>query len=234
VPVASDRIRASLTVVNAGNLAARSVSVFVYASVDDVFGPEDYPVSVGHVSVDGVEAGETRTVPMTLSPYDSLGRTGPYRLFAVVNGLQVTGELDATNNVSMGPLVTMPAAKEDTSVGAFPVSTESLNRGRGGGVLPVRLRVGTLTYTPRRGPLVVQLLQRTGGTDDAPELTPVATVVRRVRLRPKAAKSLVVRVRPAHQLAAGSYFVAAGFGGTPDEAASAERRMLVAGPLAVA
>ncbi len=192
-PVAGDAGLAVVDVFNTGGRALGRMDITVGAS------PDGTPASAVRLADDrvGVHLGHDRvavyrlpfTLPATLP-------AGTYRILAVVDAANDFDESSESNNVAVGPAITVAAAVDDVAVSVTAPAT--VHAGRPATVAVQLKQVGTAAES---GPttITVTLAPAAGGT---PQL--LATVTRPVRIGPLHAATVRVRVS-VPRLAAGRY-----------------------------
>jgi hypothetical protein len=202
--------RARVRIANTGETAAAgAASVGLYLSADEYLDAAD-PLVVTVPKNLRVRPRGARTLNLPFTFPDNVA-AGSYRLLAWADSGKALAERNEANNVgASAAAVALTPAVRDFSATFSQVSVRPGRLPRGSASLLVRYDGNT----PVNGPLSIELRASSDTTPDATDPV-IATLTRRVRMRPSGSRMLRLRFLP-KGLAAGTYYVTAAIdsGGT--------------------
>jgi hypothetical protein len=178
-----------------------AAGVGLFLSPDEFLDPEDPAVATLPKNL-VIKPGKSKTISVPFTIPDTIV-AGSYRLLAWADPGKAVAEKNEANNVAVSGAIAVGPATRDFSVA---VNAVTLNPG------PAKRGLATLLLhydgnVPANGPLGIELRASADTTPDGSDAL-VATITRKVKLKPGASKLLKVKF-PATSLAAGAYYLTA-------------------------
>jgi hypothetical protein len=196
----SGKTKVKLTNAGATPVSAAS-GVALYLSPDEFLDPEDPAVATVPKNL-VIKPGKSRTVAVPFTVPDTIV-AGSYRLLAWADPQKAVAEKSEANNVAASGAVAIGPATRDFSVTVTNAAVKPGPAKRGLATLLLRYDGNV----PANGPLGIELRASADATPDESDAL-VATITRKVKMKPGTTKLLKVKF-PATGLAAGAYYLTA-------------------------